>query len=442
MYEAYFSKGEDKLLLTRIKSTRILIALIVSIIFLFNTTYVQGSTLNEVHITRALWQGDPRIVPEISSADVTFIVSTEETINGEDVAFKNQAGSIFILRAQGYPDVFAIVTGGFSTGRSVGKDNIYDTGFYFRVDNPDSVIAGVNYQLIAPTSSNAYKWIVGSDVSVTKGPSDSTSSPKPTSKPTSPPKPNQPSKTDASKYGSDIDPNYNQVAAALFSDVDNQHWAFSAISDLNTRQVLSGYPDGKFRPDKVVSRAEFAKIMVLAAGLNPINVNSTSFTDIKPSDWFTPYIEAAKDYLSGYSLPNGRIIYDPDAPALREDIAVAIVKLKGYDKTRFPDQSIIEAMFTDFQSISDYAKDYVALAVEGKLVSGFPDETFRAQQPITRAQAAAMLYRAYQYGNDNKDTLEIPNAPVKIPANQTQPPVGIIPPTVTGNVYGNGSVGN
>ena len=163
--------------------------------------------------------------------------------------------------------------------------------------------------------------------------------------------------------------------------------------------------------------------MVLAAGLTPTKVTTTSFADIKPTDWYTPFIESAKDYLSGYSLPNGQIIYDPDAPVLREDIAVAIVKLKGYNKTRLADQSIIYAMFKDFNGISDYAKDYVALAVENNLVSGFPDETFKAQLPVTRAQAAAMLWRAYQYGNDNKD-----EQPVKIE-------VPAIPSTVTGSVY-------
>jgi hypothetical protein len=204
-------------------------------------------------------------------------------------------------------------------------------------------------------------------------------------------------------YGSDIDPNYNQTKASPFSDIETQNWAYSAILDLSTRKVLTGYPDGKFRPDRVVTRAEFAKIMVLAAGLTPTKVEATSFSDIKPTDWFTPFIESAKEYLNGYTSPSGKLIFDPEAPALREDIAVAIVKLKGYDKTKLADRSIIQGMFLDYQGISEFAKDYVALAVENNLVSGFPDETFKAQQPVTRAQAAAMLWRAYQVGNENKN---------------------------------------
>ncbi|MBP3965302.1 S-layer homology domain-containing protein [Paenibacillus lignilyticus] len=216
--------------------------------------------------------------------------------------------------------------------------------------------------------------------------------------------PTQPSlPSNPNNYGNDIDPNYNSVGGSQFTDITNQYWAFSAILDLNTRNVISGYPDGKFRPDKVVTRAEFAKIMVLAAGLTPAKVTKTSFSDIKATDWEAPFVEAAKSYLSGYKLSSGKLVFKPDAPATREDVAVAIVKLKGYNKTKLPDRTIIQAMFKDYNSISSYAKDYVALAIENNLVSGFPDETFRAQQPVTRAQAAAMLWRAYQYGDENKE---------------------------------------
>jgi len=224
-----------------------------------------------------------------------------------------------------------------------------------------------------------------------------------------------------SAYGSDVNPEYDAAPESSFSDVGSQYWANGAIEALSARKVISGYPDGKYRPEKIVTRAEFAKIMTLAAGLTAKKVTEVSFADIEAKDWHAPYVETAKGYLSGYRLPNGSMIFDPDAPALREDIAVAIVKLKGYDKTRLADRSIIEGMFTDYDSISDYAKDYVALAVENKLISGFPDDTFRAQKPITRAEAAAILYRAYQFGSDNKEGQAVEPVKTDIPDVQEQP---------------------
>lgn len=82
-------------------------------------------------------------------------------------------------------------------------------------------------------------------------------------------------------------------------------------------------------------------------------------------------------------------------------MAVGIVKAKGYD-IKLADRSIIEAMFTDYEGISEVAKDYVAIAVENKLISGYSDDTFRAQRPVTRAEACALLWRAFMYGNENK----------------------------------------
>jgi hypothetical protein len=63
----------------------------------------------------------------------------------------------------------------------------------------------------------------------------------------------------------------------------------------------------------------------------------------------------------------------------------------------------LSATSYDYAGISESAKSYVALAVENSLVSGFQDETFRPQATITRAEATVMLWRAYQYGNDNKE---------------------------------------
>jgi S-layer homology domain. len=235
-----------------------------------------------------------------------------------------------------------------------------------------------------------------------------------------------------------------------FSDLPTNHWAYKYIFEMVERKVIEGYPDGKFRPNSTISRAEFAKIMVTASGIQAQKVNYSSFSDVPTSNWASPFVEAVKDYMTGYRTANGQYIFNPSAPALREDIAVALVKLKGYDMNRLPDHSLLEAMFKDYAGISESAKDYVALAVENGLVSGFPDETFRPQATVTRAEATVMLWRAYQYGNDNKGvggdepsnttpTQPQPNQPTSPPMpNQTQQPDTNEKFTVDTLVGGNG----
>ena len=219
------------------------------------------------------------------------------------------------------------------------------------------------------------------------------------------------------EYGEEYQNQPTKEYSQTFKDVDATFWAFTYIAEMSKRGVLSGYPNGYFYPDNTITRAEFAKTMCLAAGLTVNAVNSTSYNDVNVSDWYAPFVECGKYYLSGY-ISDGKKYYKPDDKALREDIAVALVKLKGYD-TSIYDESILRAMFTDWQSISEGARKYVSVAVENGLISGYDDNTFRGQASITRAEAATLLWRTYQYGNENKVfEKEEFDAPV---SNTTQP---------------------
>ena len=233
-------------------------------------------------------------------------------------------------------------------------------------------------------------------------------------------------------YGDELTNMPNKNYTQKFSDVPASYWAFNYIAEMAERNVLSGYPDGKFYPNNNVTRAEFAKIMTAAAGLK-ISIGYSSYEDVDYTDWCSPYIEAARYYLSGY-VSNGKSYYMPNNNALREDIAVALVKLKGYDTTGF-DLSLLQTMFSDWKSISTGAQPYVAVAVEQELISGYDDGTFKGQQGITRAEAATLLWRAYQYGNNNKDfeqeVIETPKptkepeptvAPIKEPEKEVVKP--------------------
>ena len=245
-------------------------------------------------------------------------------------------------------------------------------------------------------------------------------------------------------YGEELQNQPSKTYAQTFLDVPESYWAFSYIEEMVDRGVLSGYPNGRFYPDNNVSRAEFAKIMVTAAGILLSYNSEQYYQDVPVSHWSYPYVSSAMYYLTGYNTPYGNYYY-PDQAALREDIAVALVKLKGYDLLG-ADESILTTMFTDASSISSDAKKYVAVAVERGLISGYEDNTFKGQSSITRAEAATLLWRAYQYGNDNKfvptddssvevisptiipeyDTEEPTNAPIK-----TKEPIEDPTPTPT-----------
>lgn len=199
-----------------------------------------------------------------------------------------------------------------------------------------------------------------------------------------------------------------------FWDVPKDHWAFGYISELVDKGVLNGYEDGSFRPDDTVTRAEWAKIMVLAAGL-PVNDDAVNFYDMY-DHWANSYVNTAKEYLAAYT--DGT--FKPDQAAVREDVTVSMVKLKGYDVSKV-DYSYL-SRFSDMNSISNSLKAYVAVAVEKELIDGFEDGTFRGQDTLTRAEAATLLWRAFQYGSDNK-VVDTPSTPVTTPTPEpTQKP--------------------
>lgn len=181
----------------------------------------------------------------------------------------------------------------------------------------------------------------------------------------------------------------------LFKDLEKNFWAYPAIKAMVENNILSGYPDGTFRPNQAVTRAEFAKLMVKALHLPTDKDAVSSFIDITNKHWVVPYVEAAKPYLTGYQTTLG-IKFKPDEPAQREDMAVALVRALQYDLVS---ESILED-YSDANTISKNLRPYVATAIEKGLMQGSVDasgkKVFKALAAITRAEAAQLLTNVIQ----------------------------------------------
>jgi len=209
-------------------------------------------------------------------------------------------------------------------------------------------------------------------------------------------------------------------AAPRFSDVPSNHWAYKEITEMAERGIIQGYKDGKFRPNNKVTRAEFAKIMIAAAGVDITKRKmDQTFVDVPRSHWAFSYVEHAKPFLTGYKIGN-RYYYKPGEYAVREDIAVALVRLLGYDRSKQADLSELDR-FRDENRISPALRSYVAIAVETDLIKGY-NGYFRPQDPITRAEAASLLYRAILEREDEGKVVfpnpEPPKAP-ELPSEVT-----------------------
>lgn len=178
------------------------------------------------------------------------------------------------------------------------------------------------------------------------------------------------------------------VFAANFSDLQKGHWAYEPIMEMANKGILNGYPDGTFLPDKSITRAEFAKILVLALDLET-NGKTIEFQDVSRNDWSYKYVQAAAKYLSAYRDDRNNLMYMPDAKAVREDVAVAIVIASGHENDKYSLKTLNK--FSDKDQISSNLRKYVAIAVENGLMSGHSNGTFEPRGYLTRAQVSKLM---------------------------------------------------
>ncbi len=178
------------------------------------------------------------------------------------------------------------------------------------------------------------------------------------------------------------------VFAASFSDLQKGHWAYEPIMEMANKGILNGYPDGTFLPDKSITRAEFAKILVLALDLET-NGKNIEFQDVSSNHWSYKYVQAAAKYLSAYRDDRNNLMYMPDAKAVREDVAVAIVIASGHENDKYSLKTLDK--FSDKDQISSNLRKYVAIAVENGLMSGHSNGTFEPRGYLTRAQVSKLM---------------------------------------------------
>ncbi|MEK8132600.1 S-layer homology domain-containing protein [Paenibacillus filicis] len=196
--------------------------------------------------------------------------------------------------------------------------------------------------------------------------------------------------------------NFTQIN---FVDISETYWANSAIMDLAKSQVISGYEDGSFKPEKYVTREEFASLIAKTFYLDlPSSNSKPTYYDVTPDRWSFSYIEASKDFLTGYYPPSGKAIFNPTTDATREDVAVALVKTLGYQPDELKDERILERKFYDLGSISPNLRTYVALAVEKQIFDGYPNGTFRGDKQVTRAEVASLLHRVIKNATADGNT--------------------------------------
>jgi hypothetical protein len=177
---------------------------------------------------------------------------------------------------------------------------------------------------------------------------------------------------------------------AEFSDVGSDYWARPFIESLASEGIIAGFPDGTFKPNQAVTRAQFAAI-VRNAFDQPLTRSAPRFTDVPSGYWANDAIANAysQRFLSGY--PGG--IFQPEQQIPRVQVLVALANGLDYS----PSGSINEVLsvYRDAGQIPSYGESPVAAATEQRMVVNYPNvDTLRPQGTATRADVAAFVYQA------------------------------------------------
>ncbi len=100
-----------------------------------------------------------------------------------------------------------------------------------------------------------------------------------------------------------------ETSTALFTDMPDAQASQVAIKHLYDQGIINGYTDGSFKPNHSVSRAEFAKMLVMTADMRTTHTEKSTFTDVASSYWAFPYISTLAE--KGIVQGKGDNRYDP-----------------------------------------------------------------------------------------------------------------------------------
>lgn len=200
-----------------------------------------------------------------------------------------------------------------------------------------------------------------------------------------------------------------------FNDLSQQdwQWAYEHIIRLASKQVFNGYEDGSFKPSNSIKRIEAIVAAVRLLGLKdeaekPENMNATlNFKDFqqvqKKYPWAVGYLDVA---LENDLFSESDTSVQPDKPADRLWASVLLVKaLKLDDEAKAKMDA--QLPFKDAKQIPAGSVGYVAVALEKGLITGYGDNTFKPNKPVTRAELAALLDRADEQLPESSDATAV-----------------------------------
>ncbi len=193
--------------------------------------------------------------------------------------------------------------------------------------------------------------------------------------------------------------------AFQFPDVSENHWASSQIDELSDKGVIVGYPDGTFKPDDNVTRAEFASMAIRALGQEHASVaQPVNFTDIDSEYWAYDSIQKAL-YFELISCSQEGDVFRPDDTVTREESMTVAVNALTTEQISEAKAKEVLSKYADAASIPQSFLIPAGKAEILDMIVVMPADDKKASleptRPATRAEVAAILYNMMEQAKLN-----------------------------------------
>lgn len=165
------------------------------------------------------------------------------------------------------------------------------------------------------------------------------------------------------------------------------HWAEAAFTAFVEAGYVNGYPDGSYRPDQFVTRAEFMKLVNQVAGLTATSAAVQQYKDVKSSAWY--YNEVSKALAEGYIQGKSANLMEPEANITRQEAITMVARVSGLKNGNL---SVLQ-QYADRDQLAQWAEDAAAAMTEAQRLEGDPDHNLRPLDLLTRAEAVTLLNR-------------------------------------------------
>lgn len=210
----------------------------------------------------------------------------------------------------------------------------------------------------------------------------------------------------------------NSFAFAEFNDIDSSHWGYEAVQKMSKIEILSGYPDGSFKPGRNITLAEYASIFSKFFDINE-NVEDNYFVDIESGHWAKGKIEGIREYIQpqfnsiAETLKDNSIAIEQgikaELPITREIVIYSLNSILALDNSIYSEEEA-KILFADFDKILYPEAAFMLYKnniISGEIVDG--KVYIHPDRYITRAEISSMFAKLLMEEQkiSNNETIEV-----------------------------------